>query len=112
MTKEKLELAVADGTMMSAYVAYPAQGGPSPGLIVFQEAFGVNRHIRNVSDRFAAEGYVVIAPELFHRTAPGFEGSYTDFPAVMPHVKAVTTETAEADIRSAYDWLCSNAHVE
>jgi carboxymethylenebutenolidase len=77
---------------------------------VFQEAFGVNHHIRNVAERFAEQGYVAIAPELFHRTAPpGFEGSYTDFPAVMPHVQAVTTETAEADVRSTYDWLRSSA---
>jgi carboxymethylenebutenolidase len=50
---------------------------------------------------------------LFHRTAPaGFEVSYTDFPAVMPHMQAVTTETAEADIRSAYEWLRSNHEVK
>ena len=118
---EKVELAVADGTRMAAYVARPEhrpeehrpeQGGPHPGLLLFQEAFGVNHHIRNVSERFAAEGYVVIAPELFHRTAPGFEGSYTDFPAVMPHYQAVTTETAEMDIRSAHAWLRSNAQVK
>ena len=108
--KEKVELAVADGTRMGAYVARPKAGGAHPGLLVFQEAFGVNHHIRNVAERFAAEGYVAIAPELFHRTAPpGFEGSYTDFPAVMPHVQAVTTETAEADVRSTYDWLRSSA---
>ncbi|MGA7299492.1 MAG: dienelactone hydrolase family protein [Candidatus Sulfotelmatobacter sp.] len=108
--KEKVELAVADGTRMAAYVARPKAGGAHPGLLVFQEAFGVNHHIRNVAERFAAEGYVAIAPELFHRTAPpGFEGSYTDFPAVMPHVQAVTTETAEADVRSTYDWLRSSA---
>jgi len=112
ISKEKVELAVADGTRMAAYVARPERGGPHPGLMVFQEAFGVNRHIRNVSDRFAAEGYVVIAPELFHRTAPGFEGSYTDFPAVTPHYQAVTTETAEADIRAAFEWLRSNAQVK
>jgi len=48
-----------------------------------------NHHIRNVAERFAAEGYAAIAPELFHRTAPpGFEGSYTDFAAVMPHLQA------------------------
>jgi carboxymethylenebutenolidase len=112
IVKEKVELAVADGTRMAAYVARPQQGGPHPGLLVFQEAFGVNHHIRNVSDRFAAEGYVAIAPELFHRTAPpGFEVSYTDFPSVMPHMKAVTTETAELDLRSAYEWLGSNAQV-
>lgn len=110
---EKVELAVADGTRMVAYMARPEQGGPYPGLLLFQEAFGVNHHIRSVSDRFAAEGYVVIAPELFHRTAPpGFEGSYTDFAAVMPHAKAVTPETAELDIQSAYEWLRSNTQVK
>jgi len=109
---EKVELAVADGTRMAAYVARPAQGGPHPGLLLFQEAFGVNHHIRSVSDRFAAEGYAVIAPELFHRTAPGFEGSYRDFPAVLPHYQAVTTVTAEADITSAYEWLRSNPQVK
>jgi carboxymethylenebutenolidase len=110
---EKVGLAVADGTRMAAYVARPKGAGPHPGLLVFQEAFGVNHHIRNVTERFAAEGYVAIAPELFHRTAPaGFEVSYTDFPAVMPHMQAVTTETAEADIRSAYEWLRSNHEVK
>jgi len=113
IVKENVELDVADGTRMSAYVSRPKQGGPYPGLLLFQEAFGVNRHIRNVSNRFALEGCVVIAPELFHRTAPaGFEGSYTDFPAVLPHLQAVTTETAEADIRSAYDWLRVNPQVK
>jgi len=113
ITKEKVEVLVADGTRMAAYVARPEQGGPHPGLLLFQEAFGVNRHIRSVSERLAAEGYVVIAPELFHRTAPpGFEGSYTDFAAVMPHLQAVTTEAAEMDIRSAYEWLRSTARVE
>ena len=113
IVQENVELAVADGTRTGAYVARPEQGGPHPGLLVLQEAFGVNHHIRDVSERFAAEGYVAIAPQLFHRTAPaGFEGSYTDFPAVMPHFQAVTTETAEADVRSAYKWLRSNAHVK
>ncbi|MGC2553624.1 MAG: dienelactone hydrolase family protein [Candidatus Sulfotelmatobacter sp.] len=111
--KDKVELTVSDGTRMAAYVARPEQGGPHPGLLLFQEAFGVNHHIRSVSDRLAAEGYVVIASELFHRTAPpGFEGSYTDFPALRQHYEAVTTETAEADLRSAYDWLKSNAQVK
>ncbi len=110
--KDKVELAVSDGTQMAAYVARPEESGPHPGLLLFQEAFRVNHHIRSVSDRFAAEGYVVIAPELFHRTAPpGFEGSYTDFPSLMQHYQAVTTETAELDLRSAYEWLNSDAQV-
>jgi carboxymethylenebutenolidase len=112
IAQEKTELAVGDGTRMGAYVARPERGGLHPGLLLFQEAFGVNHHIRSVSDRFAAEGYVVIAPELFHRTAPGFEGSYTDFEAVRPHLQAVTSETAEHDIRAAYEWLRANPQVK
>jgi carboxymethylenebutenolidase len=112
IAKEKVELRVGDGTKMGTYVARP-EGEARGGVLVFQEAFGVNHHIRNVTERFAAEGYVAIAPELFHRTVPaGFEGSYSDFPAVMPHVKAVTPEGAEADIRAAYDWLGSAAKVQ
>jgi carboxymethylenebutenolidase len=110
---EKVELSVADGTRMAAYVARPQQTGPHPGLLVFQEAFGVNHHIRNVAERFAREGHVAIAPELFHRTAPpGFEASYTDFPSVTPHLQAVTAQAAEPDVRAAYDWLRSHAQVK
>jgi carboxymethylenebutenolidase len=98
---------------MGAYVARPRDIGSHPGLLVFQEAFGVNHHIRDVTERFAGEGYVAIAPELFHRTAPpGFEASYADFPSVMPHMQAVTTEQAEADIRSAHAWLRSHPAVK
>ncbi|MGB9233993.1 MAG: dienelactone hydrolase family protein [Terriglobales bacterium] len=118
VVKEKVELSVADATKMPAYAARPDraqrdQTGAQPGLLVFQEAFGVNHHIRSVADRFAAEGYVAIAPEVFHRTAPpGFEADYTDFPSVMPHLKAVTPEKAELDIRAARDWLRSRADVD
>lgn len=113
IVRDKVELKVAGSNPMMAYVARPASGGPHPGLLVFQEAYGVNSHIRNVTNRFAAEGYAAIAPELFHRTAPaGFEGDYKNFPSVMPHYQAVTNEAAEADIRAAYEWLRSNSHVQ
>jgi carboxymethylenebutenolidase len=103
----------ADSSPMQAYVARPQGNGPHPGLMVFQEAFGVNAHIRDVADRFAAEGYVAIAPELFHRTAPaGFEADYNDFASVRPHLQAITPEAAEADVRATCDWLHSNAEVK
>lgn len=97
-------LSVSDGTSMRAYVARPA-GKARAGLIVFQEAFGVNSHIRDVTERFAGQGYLAIAAELFHRTGPGFEGSYTDFPAVMPHMQKLTDAGLTADTRAAFDWL-------
>lgn len=112
ITKETIDLKVSDGTTMQAYVARPAEDGPHPGLMVFQEAFGVNSHIRNVTERFAKQGYLAVAPELFHRTAPpGYEGDYKDFPSVMPHYQAVTNETAEADVRATFEWLHSNSQV-
>jgi carboxymethylenebutenolidase len=110
-TTEKVSLKVADGTDMNAYVARPSDDGKHPGVLVFQEAFGVNAHIRDVTERFAREGYVSIAPELYHRTAPGFEGKYGDFQSVVPHMKAMTEKGTIEDIRAAYDWLKSNSHV-
>jgi carboxymethylenebutenolidase len=98
-------LNVADGTTMRGYVARPQGSAPHTGLLVFQEAFGVNGHIRDVTERLARGGYIAVAPELFHRTASGFEGAYTNFEAVMPHVRALTDRNLEADVGSAYEWL-------
>jgi carboxymethylenebutenolidase len=103
---EFVDLAVSDGTSMRAYVAHP-DGKPRAGLLVFQEAFGVNAHIRDVTERFAREGYLSISPELFHRTAPGLEAGYTNFAEVMPHMQALTEAGLAADIQAAYQWLKS-----
>jgi Dienelactone hydrolase and related enzymes len=104
MACEWIELQVADGTKMRAYVARP-ESGPHAGLIVFQEAFGVNRHIRDVTERFSKQGFCAIAPELYHRTAPGQEFPYDNFQAAMPHLRAVTPDAALPDSRAAFDWL-------
>src|ERR1043165_4292574 len=101
---EWIDLAVADGTTMRAYVAAPS-GSATTGLLVFQEAFGVNAHIRDVAERFAAQGFLAIAPELFHRTAPGFDCPYTKFAKAIPQLEAVTEQGLDADARAAYGWL-------
>jgi carboxymethylenebutenolidase len=108
---ERVALQVADGTTMDSFVARPAEPGKYPGMLVFQEAFGVNEHIRDVTQRIAREVYVAIAPELYHRTAPGFEGRYDEFSSVLPHVRAVTEAGAVDDIRAAYDWLQRDTQV-
>jgi carboxymethylenebutenolidase len=97
---------------MDCYVARPADSSSHPGIMVFQEAFGVNSHIRNLCERFAVQGYVAIAPELFHRTAPGFEGDYKDFSSVTPHMRAMTNESAEADVRATFEWLQQQKNVQ
>jgi len=69
-----ISLTAADGHRLAAYRAGPQNA--SRALVVAQEIFGVNRHIRNVCDRFAAAGYAVIAPSLFDRVGPGIELGY------------------------------------
>jgi len=101
-------LEVADRTSMRTYVATPRDGRPRAGILVFQEAFGVNGHIRDVTERFAREGYHAVAPELFHRTGTGFEGAYNNFEAAMPHVRALKEQDLEADSRAAHAWLREN----
>jgi carboxymethylenebutenolidase len=105
---EYVTLKVSDGTTMRAWVARPSTETAHPGILVFQEAFGVNAHIRDIAARFANEGYLAIAPELFHRTSPGFEGRYDDFPSAMPHMRCLTDASMEADEHAAYDWLRGN----
>jgi carboxymethylenebutenolidase len=76
--------------------------------MVFQEAFGVNAHIRDVTDRFARQGYAAIAPEVYHRTAAaGAEIPYSDFLSARPHMQALTPEGMQADIRATHGFLAS-----
>jgi carboxymethylenebutenolidase len=110
---DTIALSVADGSTMRAYAARPPRARRrSPGLLLFQEAFGANAHIRDVARRLARAGYVTVAPELFHRTAPGFEGNYADFSSVRPHTQALTVAGLEADIRATHTWLAANARTD
>ena len=68
----KLTLTTSDNHKLGAYRADPA-GKPKGGIVVIQEIFGVNHHIRALCDRFAAQGYTAIAPQVFDRFARDFE---------------------------------------
>ena len=72
---EWIKLKASDGFELPAWRAAPA-GKPKGGVVVIQEIFGVNHHIRGVADRFAAAGYLAIAPAVFERVQPGVELSY------------------------------------
>jgi carboxymethylenebutenolidase len=96
---------LADGTEMELYAAFPEGSENVPSLLVIQEAFGVNHHIRDVAERFCAEGYAVVSPDLFHRTGKRLEIPYSDFPSVMPHMQALTKEGLSADLKASYNWL-------
>ncbi len=71
-----ISLTAEDGHEFDCYKADP-EGAPKGGIVVIQEIFGVNAHIREVADGYAAEGYAVLAPALFDRASKNFEVGYT-----------------------------------
>jgi len=107
-----IELTASDGTRLAAYDAAPS-GKPRGGLVVAQEIFGVNSHIRNVCDSYSAEGYRVIAPALFDRYERGVDVGYT--PADIARGRALKAraamEAALSDIAAGRDAVSSAGKV-
>ena len=103
-----VELTAADGFKFPAYEARP--NGPAKGaIVVLQEIFGVNAHIRAVADGYAAQGYVAIAPATFHRVKPGVELGYTQEDigagvALKSAVEALPAPGVLQDIQAAVDF--------
>jgi len=98
-----------DNLQIEAYLAQPQEPGSYPGIVVLQEIFGVNAHIREVTERIASEGYVAIAPAIFQRIAPGFETGYTPEAIETGRNYAMQTKASEllSDIQTAIDYLKS-----
>ncbi|BAB73034.1 dienelactone hydrolase family protein [Anabaena sp. FACHB-709] len=96
-----------DSLQIAAYLAQPQAPGSYPGVVVLQEIFGVNGHIRDVTERIAKLGYVAIAPALFQRQAPGFETGYTPQDIEVGRGYAMQTKASELlnDIQAAIDYL-------
>jgi carboxymethylenebutenolidase len=108
---QTINLKSADGFTFPAYIAEPT-GKPRGGLVVLQEIFGVNSHIRSVADGYAADGYFVVAPATFHRAKAGVDLGYTEAdmnagfalktaveelpaPGVMPDIQAAIDHAAQ-----------------
>lgn len=109
---ETIKLTAADGFALSAYVARPA-GAPKGGLVVVQEVFGVNGHIRRVADGFAADGYLAVAPALFDRIRPDLTLGYSqeEIQEGIALKGQSSTEAALADIAAARDFAAAAGKV-
>jgi carboxymethylenebutenolidase len=92
---------------IDSYLAQPVAAGTYPGIIVVQEIFGVNAHIRDVTERIARLGYVAIAPSIYQRQAPGFETGYTPADVEQGRVYKDQTTAAEllSDMQATIDYL-------
>jgi carboxymethylenebutenolidase len=100
-------------TEILAYVAEPSRPGRFGAIVVIQEVFGVNSHIREVAERLARAGYVAIAPHIYHRQAPGFEAGYTaeDLQLGRTYKQGTTAEELLADVRGAIAYLYGQENV-
>jgi carboxymethylenebutenolidase len=107
-----IELIAADGFRLSAYRAEP-EGGPRGGVVVAQEIFGVNSHIKSVCDGFAKDGYLAIAPALFDRYERNVDIGYTADDIARGRALKVkaTTDAALQDIAAARDALSDTGKV-
>jgi carboxymethylenebutenolidase len=104
---EEVKLDV-NGQSMPAYLALPEGAGPHAAVIVFQEIFGINVHMRDVANRLAREGYVAIAPDYHHRAwTPGTELDYSpeSMKRGMELIPKLSSDGLSADINATINYL-------
>ncbi|MFC5520239.1 dienelactone hydrolase family protein [Polaromonas jejuensis] len=110
-----INLKAADGFSVPAYVAQPA-GKARGAIVVVQEIFGVNSHIRSVADGYAAAGYLAVAPATFERVKPGVELGYTEADmnagfGLKTAVEALPAPGVMQDLQAAIDYAASGGKV-
>jgi carboxymethylenebutenolidase len=108
MNAQWIPIKAEDGGQYEAYLSLPP-AGKGPGLVLFQEIFGVNRHIRAVADQYALDGFVVLAPDLFWRQAPRIELGYAgaDIEKARALMGGVAPAQLLADIKTTVNALRS-----
>ena len=103
--REMDDLHGAQGQDMVTYVSAPSpsEGNSFPAVIVIMEAFGVTNHIEKVCDQYAANGYVAIAPALYHRQHPNPKLGYDEMPAVQQYMGNLQDDEIVEDVNVAID---------
>ncbi|WP_204137377.1 dienelactone hydrolase family protein [Halomicronema sp. CCY15110] len=98
---------LSQGLAIPAYLAHPTESTDCPTVVVIQEVFGVNDHIRAVTERIAQQGYIVIAPHIYHRQAPGFAVGYDEAALALGRQYKNATQADEllSDIQGAIAYV-------
>ncbi|MEU3986298.1 dienelactone hydrolase family protein [Streptomyces sp. NPDC026672] len=112
-----VDITTEDGTA-DAYLAHPADGQPHPGVLLYQDAYGIRPHLRSMADRIAAEGYTVLVPNVFYRhgRTPVFElpefidpgADPTLWERIGPVMQSLTPELAKRDAGAYLRWLADS----
>ena len=101
---QMIEVPAQDGSV-PAFLARPKGESRAPAVLVIQEAFGLNDHIKDVSRRIAAEGYVTLAPDLYWRGGRGRTVRYDQLPEAIALMQSLKEPEVVADLGSAVSWL-------
>jgi carboxymethylenebutenolidase len=107
LTAGEIQIPTAEGTI-PGYRAMPTQGKNFPVVLVVQEIFGVHEHIKDICRRFAKQGYLAIAPELYARQ--GDVSKLADIGQIMPIVAKVPDEQVMTDLDAAVIWAENSGH--
>lgn len=95
----------ASGGTMPVFLARPAGDARAPAVLVIQEAFGLNDHIKDVARRIAAEGYAALAPDLYWRAGKGRTVAYDDLPEAIRLMQGLNDADIVKDLSSALAYL-------
>lgn len=109
ITSTMVKVKAPDGDM-SAYLARPNTAGKYPAVLVIMEAFGLNEHIKDVTRRIAAEGYVALAPDIYYRQPNPVVG-YDQLPDAIRLMSTLQDDKIAADVAAAVAYLRSESAV-
>src|SRR5690606_9481154 len=108
--KAMVEIKTPDGTMPAHWMR-PDGAGPFPGVIVLMEAFGLVKHIEEVAERLAGEGYAVLAPDLYYRKLPDNKVGYDELPKAIELLQSIRDDAFVADMKAALAFMKDSGQV-
>ena len=113
MKELKVALSTSEGRMdLHGFLPDDASAGRRSAVLVLQEAFGVNPHIKRFCKRLAEAGYAAFAPELFHRSGAGLEFGYDEFPKIKPIMGELTNDRILEDLKVAHQNIIQRPDID
>ncbi len=101
-----------ENSTMEGYLTLPEAKGGHPAIVVIQEIWGVNSHIQSVVDRLPSQGYVGLAPAMFHREGPMTTGLHEELDTAIARMRRSTDADILSDVRAAVDYIKAQSFVK
>jgi carboxymethylenebutenolidase len=105
-------LQTPDGSVIDVWVTWPEEKAKYPAILLFDEGYGINAHIRSVAERLSREGYVVFIPDVYHRLGRQLQLSYGDIAAVHDHARSIDIEDLTLDLKTILSAMESFVYVD